>query len=78
MRRQALYQRAAALLEDGLEGVRPDPGFEKGEHGTWTAGPEKVRSRQPLNPAQGQGAANHHCVQAGDESLQLGPRKLDV
>jgi hypothetical protein len=25
-------------MEDGLEGVRLNPGFEKGEHGTWTVG----------------------------------------
>ena len=31
----------AALVEHGLEGVRPDPGLEKGKHGTWTVGPGK-------------------------------------
>ena len=26
----------AAFVQDGVEGVRLNPGFEKGEHGTWT------------------------------------------
>ena len=50
----------AALVEHGLEGVRLGPGFEKGKHGTWTAGREKVRSR-PLEslrcPTSGAGVA---------------------
>ena len=31
----------AAFAEHGMEGVGPDPGFEKGEHGTRTAEAQK-------------------------------------
>ena len=29
---------SAALVEHGVEGVRLDPGLQKGKHGTWTVG----------------------------------------
>ena len=31
----------AAFIEQGLEGIRLSPGFQKGKHGTWTGGAGK-------------------------------------